>query len=81
MKHQGVNTNAGERTLKHSCVFSKCTFVFSNAVRSLQMQARLERAMIINVQQEQFSMIYHHYGIRKFVQMLITVLSLQTSKL
>ena len=78
--HQGVNTNAGGCTLECSCVCSKHTFVlFSNAVRSLQTQARTCHDH--NIQQEQFSVIYCHYGIRKSVQMLITVVSLQTLKL
>ena len=42
---------------------------------------RLERAMIINVPQQQFSKICCRYGIRKSVQMLITVVLSQTSKL
>ena len=69
--HQGVNTNAGERTLERSYVLCKRTFVFFKRSCSLQTQARTCHDH--NVQQEQFSVIYHHYGIRKLVQMLTTV--------
>ena len=59
--------------------FANAPSFFSNAVCSLQTQARTCHDH--NFRQEQFFGIYRHYEIRKSVQLLITVVSLQTSKL